>query len=63
MSNEKQTETAAPPLYGEVRLTHAIDQWVDKQVREGFPVPDFWDECSTSEQLSAYLWAAGYRKV
>jgi hypothetical protein len=44
-------------------LARDISRWVNQEISVGVMVPDFWDECETSERLAAWLTALGYRKV
>lgn len=48
---------------GLLMLCDTISAWVDMELEQGLSVPDFWDECSTSERLSEFLWANGWRKA
>jgi hypothetical protein len=44
-------------------LAQDISRWVNQEISIGVMVPDFWDECETSERLAAWLTDLGYRKV
>lgn len=45
-------------------LSNDIDAWAENEFEHGDPpsVPDFWDECDTSERLAEWLIARGWMK-
>jgi hypothetical protein len=44
-------------------LVGHIGNWVDQEIAADNAVPDFWDECDTSERLAKYLISLGYRRT
>ncbi len=40
-----------------------INAWVEREIGNNIPVPDFWDENDTSGRLAGYLAMCGYQKV
>lgn len=44
-------------------LAEAIEQWVEDQIAAGQSVPDFWDECDTSEALAEHLVQLGWHPI
>ena len=44
------------------QLETAIAQWVEDQIAAGQAIPDFWDECGTSEALAEHLVQLGWHK-
>lgn len=48
----------------ETALARDIDAWVERELESesNEPVPDFWDEYSTSERLACYLTSIGWQK-
>jgi len=41
-------------------LADTIGAWHDMACESGETVPDFWDECSTSERLAEFLISNGW---
>lgn len=44
-------------------LAAAIDAWHKSGLADRGDVPDFWDECDTSERLAEWLVAHGWRRA
>jgi hypothetical protein len=44
-----------------VALEAALSRWHERELGAGESVPDFWDDCDTSERLAHYLVAEGWR--
>lgn len=41
-----------------------LDAWVESEFSGDNPcVPDFWDECGTSERLAEFLVSKGWRRT
>lgn len=43
------------------RLANAISNWHAAQILSNSRVPDFWDECETSDKLAQFLISRGWR--
>lgn len=49
-----EVKRLSAPVTGD-RLRDAISEWHEAELEAGNIVPDFWDECETSERLAAFL--------